>query len=256
MATAVVTGASSGIGRDIAVMLSKRGYRLVLAARSKAGLEKTARMAKTHCTIIAADLSVRENCYKLYEKTKDMDVEILVNNAGFGVFGAFTDSPLDRQLNMLDLNVGALHTLTYLYLKDFRKKDKGHILNVSSLAAFAPGPLLSGYYAGKAYVYNLSRAAAHELKRSGSNVKISILCPGPVDTRFNSRAGVNFSIKPLSSKKCAAAAVKGMFKGKNVIIPGLFNKCAAFGMRFLPQGLVMDACYAVQKRKKTEENIL
>ena len=250
MPTAVVTGASSGIGRDIAVMLSKKGYDLVLVARNGAELEKTAKMAKTRCTVIPFDLSVRENCFKLYEKTKDMDVEILVNNAGFGVFGEFTQSPLERQLNMLDLDVGALHTLTYLYLKDLRKKNKGHILNVSSLAAFAPGHLLSGYYACKAYVYNLSRAAAMELKHDGSKVKISVLCPGPVNTDFNNRAGVQFSIRPLSSKYCAAVAVVGMLKGKEVIIPGLFNKFAAFGMRYLPQKIVMNACYAVQTRKK------
>ena len=250
MPTAVVTGASSGIGRDIAVMLAKKGYELVLAARDREELEKTAKMTRKKCTIFAADLSIRENCYKLYEKTREMDVEILVNNAGFGVFGEFTESPLSRQLNMLDLNVGAVHTLTYLYLCDMRKRDKGHILNVSSLAAFAPGPLLSGYYAGKAYVYNLSLAAAHELKRDGSRVKISVLCPGPVDTNFNSRAGVNFSIKPLSSRRCAAEGVIGMFRGETVIIPGLFNKIASFGMRYLPRELVMWACYFVQKRKK------
>ncbi len=253
MPTAVITGASSGIGRSMALILSKKGYDLVLAARSKAELEKTAHMAKTHCTIVPIDLSVRENCFKLYEATRNMDVEILINNAGFGVFGEFTSSSLESQLNMLDLNAGAVHTLTYLYLKDMCKKDRGHILNVASLAAFAPGPLLSGYYAGKAYVYNLSLAAAHELKHNGSSVKISVLCPGPVNTNFNERAGVNFSIKPISSKYCAAKGIAGMFKGRTVIIPGLFNKITAAAMRLLPQKLVMDACYAVQKRKKTKQ---
>ncbi len=250
LAAAVVTGASSGIGRETAIMLSKKGYDLVLAARDKAELEKTARMAKTRCKIAVLDLSVRENCYKLYEMTKDMDVEILVNNAGFGVFGKFTETSLDSQLNMLDLDVGAVHTLTYLYLKDMQKKDRGHILNVASLAAFAPGPLLSGYYACKSYVYNLTRAAAHELKRDGSNVKITLLCPGPVNTNFNSRAGVNFSIKPISAKRCAAEGIIGMFKGKEVVIPGLFNRFTALAMKLLPQNAVMDGCYFVQKRKK------
>ncbi|MBQ9519004.1 MAG: SDR family NAD(P)-dependent oxidoreductase, partial [Firmicutes bacterium] len=118
------------------------------------------------------------------------------------------------------------------------------------MAAFAPGPLLSGYYACKSYVYSLTRAAAHELKRDGSNVKISLLCPGPVNTNFNSRAGVNFSIKPISAKRCAAAGLNGMFKGKSVIIPGLFNKFTVLAMKLLPQDVVMDGCYWVQNRKK------
>ncbi|MBQ8941371.1 MAG: SDR family oxidoreductase [Firmicutes bacterium] len=253
MAAALVTGASSGIGREIALILSELGYDLVLVARDEQALKETAAQAKTRCIVLPADLSVRENCKKVYESTKKLDIEILVNDAGFGVFGEFTESPLDRQLNMLDVNVSALHTLMYLFLRDFRRKNKGHILNVGSLAAFAPGPLLSGYYAGKAYVLNLSLAAAHELKRQGSSVKISVLCPGPVNTDFNRRAGVEFSIKPLSAKTCAKAGVVGMFNGKTVIIPGLFNKIGAFGMRFMPRELVMSACYFVQHRKRIKK---
>ncbi|MBR6400818.1 MAG: SDR family oxidoreductase [Firmicutes bacterium] len=250
MAAALVTGASSGIGRETALMLSDMGYDLVLVARDKAALEAVAKRAKTRCIVLPADLSSRENCKRVYESTKKLDIEILVNDAGFGVFGEFTSAPLDRQMNMLDVNVGAVHILTYLFLRDMRAKNKGHILNVSSLAAFAPGPLLSGYYAGKAYVLNLSLAIAKELKKENSNVKISILCPGPVNTDFNRRAGVEFSIKPLSAEAAARAAVFGMFNGKTVIIPGLFNKLSAFGMRYLPRGLVMDACYFIQHRKK------
>ncbi len=255
MATAVVTGASSGIGRDIALMLAKRGYDIVLVSRDKAALQSVAKHIETKVTIAAADLSVRENCYKLYEQTKDLDVEILVNNAGFGVFGEFAQTPLDKTLNMLDLNVGALHTLTRLYLDDMRRKNKGFILNVASLAAFGSGPLLAAYYAGKAYVYRLSTAIAQELRAEGSNVHISVLCPGPVATKFNDRAGVEFSIPPMTSRRVAACALKGMFRGKEVIIPGFTNKLAALGMKFAPLDTLMNICYKIQHKKlKNKKN--
>ena len=254
MAAAVVTGASSGIGRDIALILAKRGYDIVLVSRNKTVLRSVAQHIQTRVTIVAADLSVRENCYKLYEQTKDLDVEILVNNAGFGVFGNFADTPLETQLNMVDLNVGALHTLTRLYLDDFRRKNKGYILNVASLAAFGSGPLFAAYYATKAYIFRLSTAVAQELRAEGSNVHISVLCPGPVETKFNDRAGVEFSLPPMSSRRVAACGIKGMFKGKEVIIPGITNKLTAVLMKFLPLDMLMNICYKIQHKKLKKED--
>ncbi|MBQ9605258.1 MAG: SDR family NAD(P)-dependent oxidoreductase, partial [Firmicutes bacterium] len=155
----------------------------------------------------------------------------------------------DAQLNMLDLNVGALHTLTRLYLDDMRRKNKGYILNVASLASFGSGPLLAAYYATKAYIFRLSTAIAQELRAEGSNVHISVLCPGPVDTKFNDRAGVEFSMRPMTSRQVAVCGVKGMFKGKEVIIPGFLNKLTAVIMKFLPLDMQMNACYKIQHKK-------
>lgn len=249
MATALITGASSGIGRDIALQLSKKGYDLVLVARDREALRQTAKRAVTHVTIIPADLSKRESLRFIYDKTKDMDIEILVNNAGFGVFGEFSQAEPSKLENMADVNVIAVHTLTRLFLSDFIKRGRGYILNVSSLAAFTSGPLMAGYYASKAYIYRLSTAISQELKSQNSNVSISVLCPGPVNTEFNRRAGVEFSIKPLPSAYVAACGIKGMFGRKLVIIPGLLNKLTAFASHFAPLELQMKICYKIQHKK-------
>ena len=196
---ALITGASSGLGADFAKELSKEGYDLILVARSKEKLEKIAKELKSNVEIEVMDLSVKENVYKLYNKYKGK-VDLLINNAGFGAFGKFIDTDLDNELNMIDLNVITYHMLTKLFLQDFVKKDKGEILNVASSAAFEPGPLMSTYYATKSYVYNLSMGIYEELRRDKSNVKINILCPGPVDTGFNERAHVKFGVKSLKSK--------------------------------------------------------
>ena len=191
---ALITGASSGLGADFAKELSKEGYDLILVARSKEKLEKLAKELKSNVEIEVMDLSVKENVYKLYSKYKGK-VDLLINNAGFGAFGKFVDSDLDNELNMIDLNIVTYHILTKLFLQDFVKKDKGQILNIASSAAFEPGPLMSTYYATKSYVYNLSMGIYEELRRDKSNVKINILCPGPVDTGFNERGHVKFGVK-------------------------------------------------------------
>ena len=193
---ALITGASSGLGADFAKELSKEGYDWILVARSKEKLEKIAKELKSNVEIEVMDLSVKENVYKLYSKYKGK-VDLLINNAGFGAFGKFVDSDLENELNMIDLNIVTYHILTKLFLQDFVKKDQGQILNVASSAAFEPGPLMSTYYATKSYVYNLSMGIYEELRRDKSNVKINILCPGPVDTGFNERAHVKFGVKSL-----------------------------------------------------------
>ncbi len=249
MSTALVTGASSGIGRDIALILAKKGYDLVLVARNKEALRQVAKKIKTKVTIISADLSKRENLYRIYEQTKGLDIEILVNDAGFGVFGDFAFAKLSELENMIDVNITAFHTLMHLFLHDMIKKDRGRILNVSSLAAYSSGPMMAAYYASKGYIYRLSTAVAYELKAMGSHVTISVLCPGPVNTDFNRRAGVKFSMKPLSSRYTAACGVKGMFRQKLVIIPGIVNKLAAAASRFAPLGLQMAVCHYIQHKK-------
>ncbi|MBR1735484.1 MAG: SDR family oxidoreductase [Firmicutes bacterium] len=249
---ALITGASSGIGRDIARSLARRGCDLILAARNKdrmIALAKELRDLNIKTRIIVTDLSKEENCIKLHEKTKKYNIDILINNAGFGVFGKFTDTPLKKEMNMIDVNIKAVHILTKLFLRDFRKKNRGYILNVASAAAFCPGPLFSSYYASKAYILRLTQAIGEELKKDDSRVYIGTFCPGPVNTDFNNRAGVSFAMKGIKSSVAAEYAVKNMFKRKKIIIPGASIKLLPIIVRFVPSALVLHFCYYFQRKK-------
>lgn len=247
---ALVTGASSGIGKDIAITLNDMGYDLILVARNKKQLDEVAKKLSGKVEIIDLDLASTFNCTKLYNKVKKEDIEIVVNNAGFGLFGKFNDTKLDKEMDMIDTNIKAVHTLTKLFLKDFKEKNKGYILNVASSASFLPGPLMSTYYATKAYVLHLTEAINEELRREKSNVYIGALCPGPVDTNFNKTAGVEFNLKSLSSEKVAKYAVKKMFNKKTIIIPGLSVKLGIIGLKFLPRNIQRSISYNIQKKKK------
>lgn len=244
---ALITGASSGIGRDIAKILSEKGYDLVLVARDLKKLEELKAELKTNIEIESIDISIEENCKKLHEKYKDID--ILINNAGFGDCGYFTKTSLEKELSMINTNIVAYHILMKLYLQDMKKKDSGIILNVASIAGFMPGPLMATYYATKAYVVRISEAIREELKREKSKVQISILCPGPVDTNFNKVADVQFALKGLSSEYVAKYAINKMLKGKFYIVPGWKIKLAKFGVKIVPNNLVAKASYKMQKRK-------
>ena len=247
----MITGASSGIGRDIALNLAKLNYDLILVGRNREALEEVKALInnKVRVKIVVVDLSNLQKVKELYVLTRNDDIDILVNNAGFGVFGEFSSIDLNTELNMLDVNIRAVDMLTKFYLKDMIKKDKGIILNVASSAAFMAGPMLSSYYATKSYVYRLSLAINEELRRRKSKVTISVLCPGPVDTNFNNRAGVSFKIKALSSSYVARYAVEKMLKGKTIIIPGFKMKLVKFGVRFLPDKFVTRINYNIQKKK-------
>ncbi|MDO4300255.1 MAG: SDR family NAD(P)-dependent oxidoreductase [Clostridia bacterium] len=247
MATALITGASSGMGRDMAVLLAEKGFNLILVARNEAELKKAAEGISTQVTIIPMDLSIRKNCYKLHSIAKNID--ILINNAGFGAWGEFYYSDLKNELNMIDLNISALHILTKLYLRDFVRKNKGYILNVASLASFGSGPLMATYYATKAYVYKLTTAINEELRQRRSRVHISVFCPGPVDTGFNDRANVSFAIKPLDSMEAAKKALRGMFWRKTVIIPGFSNRLTMLLCKVVPLRLVLITCFHIQRGK-------
>ena len=244
---ALITGASSGLGRDFAINLSKKGYDLILVARDLKGLNETKKLCMTNCTLENLDLTKEENVKLLYDKYKNIDV--LINNAGFGLFGEFDKTNLNKELNMIDLNVKAVHILTKLYLKDMIKKDSGYILNVASVAAFLPGPLMNTYYATKSYVFKFTMAIYEELRRKKSNVKVSVLCPGPVDTKFNDVADVKFALKGMNSKYVSDYAINKMFKNKLIIIPGIKNKIAIFFTRFLSYKMQAKMDYKMQERK-------
>ncbi len=244
---ALITGASSGIGRDMARYLSTLGYDLVIVARRTELLEELKSELNTNVEIVTLDVSKKENCYQLFEQHKDID--ILINNAGFGLFGHFIDTELEKELNMIDTNVTAVHILTKLYLQEMTKKDKGHILNVASIAGFMVGPLMATYYATKNYIVCLTRGINKELKKKKSNVKLSVLCPGPVKTEFNNVAGVRFALKGLSSEYVAKYAIDRMLKSKEVILPGLTIKLAKFASKIMPDPIVIESAYHVQKSK-------
>lgn len=244
---ALITGASSGIGRDIAINLSKKGYDLILVARDLEKLNEVKSKLHTNVEVVSMDVSNAENCKELHEKYQNID--ILVNNAGFGDCGYFTKTNLDKELKMIDTNIVAYHVLTKLYLQDMKQKNSGKILNVASIAGFMPGPLMATYYSTKAYVVRLSEAIREELRREKSNVQISILCPGPVNTNFNKVADVQFALKGLSSEYVAKYAVNKLFKGKFYIVPGWKIKLARFGAKIAPNNLVAKICYNMQRRK-------
>ena len=248
---ALITGASSGIGRDMARVLSEKGYDLVLVARDEGKLSELAEELYTKnnnkIEIIVMDLSIEENCKDLHKSVKNVD--ILINNAGFGDCGNFTHTELNKELTMIKTNITAYHILTKLYLVDMKSKNEGKILNVASIAGFMPGPLMATYYSTKSYIVRLSESIREELKKEKSNVQISILCPGPVNTNFNNVANVSFDMKSRTSEYVAKYAIDKLLKGKFYIIPGVDVKLGIFFSHFIPSSLMAKMTYRVQKNK-------
>lgn len=252
---ALITGASSGLGREMARILSDKGYDIIAVARRVDRLEDLKKELKTNTEIICMDVTDIEKCKELAKRANEVD--ILINNAGFGVFGDICSTDLDKELSMIDTNVKALHTLTKLFTKEFKKRNSGYILNVASLASFFPGPLFGAYYATKAYVLRLSQAVAEELRRDKSNVKISVLCPGPVHTEFGDVANVSFGTGKekgakffvLNSRQVSEYAIKKMLKGKQVIVPGFIMRVAASLRRVLWDKATAKVVYTIQSKK-------
>ena len=252
---ALITGASSGLGWDMAHELSELGYDIIAVARREERLKQLKEELKTEVTAVICDVSDIEQCKGLAKYAPEVD--ILINNAGFGVFGDFLETDLDKELSMLDTNTRAMHILTKLFVKEFVKRDSGRILNVASIAAFFPGPRFSAYYATKTYVLRLSQSVAEELRQKKSKVKISVLCPGPVKTEFEQVASVSFGQKnePLSdvvvlnSKNVACFAIKKFLAGKSVIIPGILMKVSAFSRHFISDKVLAKILYVVQTKK-------
>ena len=251
---ALITGASSGIGRDMARDLAERGYNLILVARDKERLEELKKEFKVEATIISTDLSDSNNCKELYKEVKNKfgKIDILINNAGFGEFGFFTETNLEKEISLINTNITAVHVLTKLFLKDMKEADSGIILNVASIAGFLPGPLMAAYYSSKSYVLRLSQSIREELKKQKSNVKISVLCPGPVNTNFNNIAGVKFSLPSFTSERVAKYTINKMLKNKFLIIPGLTIKLTAFASKIIPSVILSKFVYISQKRKEVK----
>lgn len=246
---ALITGTSSGIGEEFAKQLSK-DYHLILTARREDRLLRL--KEKYHCDIIVADLSKEEDCFRVYDSIKDKKIDIFINNAGFGDCGYFIETDMNKELDMINVNIKALHILTKLMLQHMMKYNEGYILNVASSAGFIPaGPYMSTYYATKSYVKSLTLGIAEEIK--DSSLYIGCLCPGPVDTEFNSVANVEFSLNGISKEYCVSYALKKMYNKKKIIIPGLMMKLVITLGKFLPVKLYVKIAAHQQKKKFIEK---
>lgn len=256
---ALITGASTGIGFEMAKVFAARGYDLIVVARTAKHLKSLHKHMSPliKVTDIAMDLSQPKSAQALFSKTQKLglQVDVLVNNAGFGTSGAFVELDIGRELQEIDLNVRALTELCHLYCAEMVKRRKGKILNVASTAAFQPGPWMSVYYATKAFVLSFSEALAEEMRSKG--VQVSVLCPGATVTEFAETAGMAKSrlfsskvMKPARAEDVAIYAVNKFLKGKVVIIHGLFNKFLVHGNRFTPRFIVRKiAGYLNRKRR-------
>ena len=252
---ALITGASSGLGCDMAKILSEKGYDIIAVARRKERLEELKKQLSTNVEVVVCDVSDKDECMSLLKYAPEVD--LLINNAGFGVYGKFLETDLDEELKMLDTNTRAMHILTKLFLKEFKERDSGKILNVASIAAFFPGPLFAAYYATKVYVLRLTQSLAEELRREKSKVTLSVLCPGPVHTEFEEVANVKFGTGKeaiaggivLKSEDVAHYAVDKFLKGKLIIIPGKLMKIAIFVRRIVSEKLMAKIMYKVQSKK-------
>jgi len=246
---ALVTGASAGLGVEFARQLSKRGHRLVLAARRKERLEELAKeLGKARA--VAIDLSKTNAATKLMADlaANDEEVELLVNNAGFGLIGRFATADAKRLRQMIDLNVGTLADLCRAVAPGMIERKSGGILNVASTAAFQPGPNMAVYFATKAFVLSFTEAMHEELKPHG--IHVTCLCPGPTRTEFGDVAGFGgngmFDRVAMESPDVVTAGLKGLDKNKAVVVPGLLNKISANSGRFAPRSVVRKIAGAIK----------
>lgn len=248
---ALVTGASSGIGKEMAIYLGELGCELVLVDKDKENLEEAQKQLTTKAKLIVIDLADEKKIKDLYMIVKNENIDILINNAGFGLFGDYDEVDLLKELEMIDVNIKAVHILTRMFLRDMNKRGTGYILNVSSASGLLRGgPLMSTYYATKSYVVSFTNAIYEELRRKKSNVTISVLCPGPVKTNFNNVAGVKFNLKSLDARTVARYAINKMLKDKKLmIVPGFSVKMGIFFSRFLPIKSLLKITYKIQERK-------
>lgn len=251
MSYAVITGGATGLGRSFSNYLADKGYDIILVSRSLEHLAKAQKEIqmkyKVKVQIYVGDLSSEAFMMKFIEFTKPYDIEVLINNAGFGHSEAFLDSPLEKELNMIDLNIKALHHLTKYFYQYFSEKEKGRIINVSSLASFIPGPYASTYYATKAYVTSLTVALAYEAKQNKNNVKIQAFCPGALKTNFHQTALTKPNHYKTSPDRVAFYALHSK---KVIIIPTIKEKIAYSLIKLLPIHFMIRFAAAGQKRKQ------
>lgn len=255
--TALVTGASGGIGEELARLFAADGHDLVLVARSR---DKLARLSEelggkhgVGARVLAADLARPDAPREIFEELEGAGVAVdaLVNNAGFGSYGLFAETDLRSELELLQVNVVALTHLSKLFLPGMIARRRGYVMQVASTAAFQPGPLMAVYYASKAYVLSLSEALANECE--GTGVRVSALCPGPTETGFVAAAGMGdsklFDRAVMDARTVAVEGYRGLLAGKAVVIPGLRNNLLARSIGFFPRNLVTKVVRRIQAKR-------
>jgi uncharacterized protein len=255
--TALITGASGGIGELLASKLAQDGHDVVLVARSGAKLEALSQKLEAQhgvsTMVISADLAEPGAAERIFAEVtaKDLCVDILVNNAGFGTTGSFLDLELGAELGMVQVNVMSLLALTHWFGRGMRARGKGRILNIASTAAFQPGPYMATYYATKAFVMAFSLALAHELR--GSGVSVTCHCPGPTDTEFAERAGILKNrlfqtAKVATAESVADHAYRAMMAGRSLSVHGTLNRLGAVGARLLPRSVLAPVVASLNRR--------
>jgi short-subunit dehydrogenase len=255
--TALITGASGGIGEDLARLFAADGHNLVLVARSR---DKLARLSEelsgkhsVTARVVVSDLARAEAPQEIFDELQrdGVHVDALINNAGFGSYGLFAETDLRRELELLQVNVVALTHLTKLFLPAMLERRRGYVMNVASTAAFQPGPLMAVYYASKAYVLNFSEALSNETE--GTGVFVSALCPGPTQTGFVAAAGMErsklFDRAIMDSRTVAEAGYRGLLAGRRVVIPGFKNSLMARTVGLFPRGVVMNVVRGIQEKR-------
>lgn len=252
--TVWITGASSGIGREFARRYAKMGCRLILTARRADRLEALAEELRqahgTVCHILTADLAREEECTRLCKELEGETLDIFINNAGFGVCGSYLETDAAKEEEMVRVNVEAMARLFRFAVRKMQAAGGGTILNVASSAGLLPGgPYMAGYYASKAYVASLTRGVAEELRQMHSPVYVCALCPGPVDTEFNDRAGVIFALKGITPEFCVDEALLGMMRHKIIIVPSAFMRLCTSVQKLVPTPLLMPIVARQQKKK-------
>jgi hypothetical protein len=238
---ALITGASEGLGRDLAELFAQDGHDLVLVARNEARLNELAASLRekfhVEAQVIVQDLSVPNASQLVFDQFSPKPIDFLINNAGFGTIGRFAKSDVQTQLAMLQVNVAALTHLTRLILPGMLKRRGGRIMNMASVAGMLPGPIMAVYYASKAYVISFSEALATEL--AGTGVTVTAVCPGPTKTEFQKRAGAAesnlFRLNVMSSPRVARIAYNAMMRGKRLVTTGFSNKLLGVAAKLLPR---------------------
>lgn len=256
--TALITGASNGLGYDIASVFAENGYNVILVARNKQKLLDLANQARqmfgVSAHVIAKDLARPGSPAEIFRdlQSKNIPIDVLVNNAGFGLLGPFGYSRAGEQIDMLDVNIMAPVRLTALFLPPMLLRGNGRILNIASTAGFQPGPFMAGYYASKSFVVSFSVGLAEELKNRG--VTVSVLCPGPMATGFRARAGVKqpalmASLADMDSRVVAQSGFEGLMAGNVIIVPGMLNRLGTIAARIVPMTLAARVVGTVQKKR-------
>ncbi len=258
--TALITGGSSGIGYELARCFAQDGYRIILVASGRPALEEARnRLAMEFhgdVTAIPKDLSTHTAAAELYAEleTQGIQVDVLVNNAGFGNFGYFAEVDLTKQVALLQVNIVALTELTKLFLGPMLRRRSGRIMNVASTAAYLPGPLMAVYFASKAYVLRFTEALASELE--GSGVTATALCPGPTESRFQERAGMQgsraFKSAVMSSGEVARIGYRGLMRGKRVVVTGWRNRLMVTALWLIPTSVTLRAARWFQEWRSSE----